>query len=89
MRLQVEDSARAGAPASVGLRERFVQLVEQATIAVHHKDMPVASLDGRIRRDRIRPGIAFAGILESDRNLGLHAGHHHIRNADGLTAIGP
>ena len=83
---EVEDGARAGLPAVARL-VGVVHLVEQLVVGVEHEHVAVAgavgaALDGRVGRDRVRPGVALVGVVERDRHLGLRAGNDHVRDAD-------
>jgi hypothetical protein len=54
---------------------------------VEHQDVPVAvalrpAFDRHVRRDRVRPGVAFLGVVEFDGNLRLILPDDDILDAD-------
>ena len=46
-----------------------------------------AAFDGRVERDRVRPRIALAGIIETDRHGRLAARHHQVGKTNRATII--
>ncbi len=72
-----------------------VELVEPAAACFEHQDMPVpiaglrVTFNQRVRRDRHRSGIAFAGIRpQSNWDSMLRPSYHLIRNPNRLALVG-
>ena len=48
-----------------------------------------AAFDGSVQRNRVGPGVALVGVVETSRILGLRSGHRDERNPDGPSVPEP
>src|SRR6266851_3211207 len=74
-------------PASVRLRIRAIEFVENAVVLIEHQHVTIAragraSFNGRVGRNRISAVIAFRVVVERDADLRLCAGYGDEGNSN-------